>query len=379
MSKSNRSRGSQFLHDLVTVDFDKVDISYGVRVATIIAPLLVIGLITGQVGESSLVIIGAAWVISIDPILPTSQRTRILLFVSVILAGALVIGELISMVDYLVLPLLGLGLFVISYLRVFPGAYIVLFFVAVNFVLGVASRNVTLTSTGLDFLLVLIGGLWAILTGAIFPAHKFSKRHRTTNQSVQEQRHQQQQSQAKLTRQDRYKLFTSNLSVRSQYFQFALALALTGVVGLLITQLFNLSESKWVVETILLILMPAQLIIFMAFDKIAHRIIGTIIGVIITIVIINTVDNQWLLALLTLLFTGIYVSFTKITNYAFQVIFLTVMVLLLDGLANPSKASITTYDRIQNTLLGCSLALVTAFIIWVVPKIKSTQALRKVD
>jgi hypothetical protein len=54
MSKSNRSRGSQFLHDLITVDFGKVDIYYGVRVATIIAPLLVLGVITRQVGDSSL-------------------------------------------------------------------------------------------------------------------------------------------------------------------------------------------------------------------------------------------------------------------------------------------------------------------------------------
>jgi len=46
MSESKRSGGSFFLHDLVTVDFSKVDIYTGVRIATLVAPLLVVGLIT---------------------------------------------------------------------------------------------------------------------------------------------------------------------------------------------------------------------------------------------------------------------------------------------------------------------------------------------
>lgn len=60
----------------------------------------------------------------------------------------------------------------------------------------------------------LIGGLWTILAGVIFPSHKLLK-PQTTGHSVQEQR--QQQPRAKLTRQDKFKLFTSNLSIHSQY------------------------------------------------------------------------------------------------------------------------------------------------------------------
>jgi hypothetical protein len=42
MGTSNRSGGSQFLHDLITVDFSKVDPYGAVKVATLIAPLIVV-------------------------------------------------------------------------------------------------------------------------------------------------------------------------------------------------------------------------------------------------------------------------------------------------------------------------------------------------
>jgi len=110
------------LHDLITVDFDKVDKYTGVRGVTLLAPLLVLGLITGNVGQASLIILGAIWVLIIDEMSPPGHRTRTLLSVSVIYALIYAIGMLISMVDYLVLPLLALGLFFMSYLRIFPQA-----------------------------------------------------------------------------------------------------------------------------------------------------------------------------------------------------------------------------------------------------------------
>ena len=80
LSKPPRSRWSNFVHDLVTVDFDHADIYTGVRIATLLAPLLILGLITNHV--SSLVILGAVYVLGIDEIQPVGQRTRTLLSVS---------------------------------------------------------------------------------------------------------------------------------------------------------------------------------------------------------------------------------------------------------------------------------------------------------
>lgn len=92
------------------------------------------------------------------------RRTRNLLTVSVLYASIFAISMLVSMVDYLVIPLLALGLFFISYFRVFSIGFMTLKFAGLMFVIGVVIQDATLTLTGLAFLLVLIGGLWAILT-----------------------------------------------------------------------------------------------------------------------------------------------------------------------------------------------------------------------
>ena len=372
MSKSNRSRGSQFLHDLRTVDFEHADIYTGVRIAIYLAPVLILGLVTKH--ESSLVILGSVYVLGIDEIRgAVGQRTRTLLSVSVLYASIFAIGMLISMGNYLVMPLLALGLFLISYFRIFSKGFMLLKFAGIWFVIGVATQDTTLTLTGQAFLLVLIGGLWAILAGIIFPAHKFLKPHTTTDQSVQQQNHQ--QSQAKSTRQDRFKLFTSNLSIHSHYFQFAMALAITSAVGLLIAQWFELQEPEWVLISIVVILMPAYTDISLTFSKVVHRIIGTLIGAIIAIVIISSIDNQWLLMLLLLLFSCAYVSLIKTRNYAFQVIFMTVVILLLVDIPNPSTDPMASFARLQNIIIGSLLSLLTAFIVWIVPKTKSNPAL----
>ena len=154
MSNSGRSRTSQFLHDLRTVDFEHADIYAGVRIAIYLAPLLILALFAKH--ESSLVILGAVYVLGIDEIRgAVGQRTRTLLSVSVLYASIFAIGMLISMGNYLVLPLLALGLFLISYFRIFSKGFMLLKFAGLWFVIGVATHDASLTLTGQAFLLVL--------------------------------------------------------------------------------------------------------------------------------------------------------------------------------------------------------------------------------
>jgi uncharacterized membrane protein YccC len=372
MSESKRSGRSVFLHDLITVDWSKVDFYGAVKVVTLIVPLLVLGLFAGH--EPTLAILAGAFVLAIDLMVPPGPRTRLLLSISVIYTATFAIGMLISMVDYLVVPLLAVGLFFITYLKVYPKAFLPLIFAAVFFITSVPTHNTTLTATGTESLDVLIGGLWATLLAAIFPSRKLKRQ--TTDQSVHE-RKQQQQSRAKLTLQDRFKPFTSNLSIHSKYFQYALAYAITSAVGLLIIQWFNLPEPVWILATILAVLMPFD-DISVDFGRGLHRIIGTIIGCIIAIVIIESIENKVLLSLLLLLFAGTYVYVGRTKNYAFRTIFVVLMVLLLADIPNPSRALIGPSLRFENIIIGVSLSFVTLFIIWIVPKIKSNRALRKV-
>jgi uncharacterized membrane protein YccC len=114
------------------------------------------------------------------------------------------------------------------------------------------------------------------------------------------------------------------------------------------------------------------------FGRGMHRIIGTIIGCIIAIVIIESIENKVLLSLLLLLSASIYAYVVRTKNYAFRTIFVVVSVLLAADIPNPSRDLITPLIRFENIIIGVSLSFVTLFIIWIVPKIKSNQALRKV-
>jgi len=343
------------------------------KAVTLVAPLIVIGLFTGH--EPSLVILGGVFILVLDLMVPPGPRTRFMLSVSVIYTATFAIGMLISMVDYLVAPLLALGFFFIAYLKVYPRAFLFIIYAGVFFLIGIINQNSTLTATGIGSLDVLIGGLWAILLTAIFPSRKFFKRQ-TTDQSVQEH-HQQQQSRAKLTWQDKFKPFTSNLSIHSKNFQYALAFAITSVIGLLITQWFKLPEPGWVLATIFAILVPFA-DVYLDFNRGVHRIIGTIIGGIIAVLIIESIEDKALLTLLLLLFSGIYVYVAGTKNYAFRMIFVTVMVLLLIDIPNPSRDLISSLIRFESIIIGALLSILTLFVAWIIPKTRSNHASRKV-
>src|SRR5262245_7634438 len=120
LSKPPRSRLSDFVHDLVTVDFRQTDINTGVRAAILLIIVTVLGLITGHAAAASFIWLGAAYVLCIDLVLDLNNtskgtRTRVLLTVSILYVSIFAIGMVISMSYNLVVPLCGLGLFIISY------------------------------------------------------------------------------------------------------------------------------------------------------------------------------------------------------------------------------------------------------------------------
>ena len=155
----------------------------------------------------------------------------------------------ISMSDNLVVPLCGLGLFIIAYFTVYPKAFWTVFFASLMFVIAITYQGATLALAGQNFLLIFVGGLWAIVGGIIFLARKTSKQQRTvTADPIQEP------LQPQLTWQDRFRPLTSNLSVHSQHFQYAIVFAITGAVGMLIIQWFKLSEGDWVLISVIIIL-----------------------------------------------------------------------------------------------------------------------------
>ena len=233
------------------------------------------------------------------------------------------------------------------------------------FVIAITNQGATLALAGQNFLLIFVGGLWAIVGGIIFLARKTPKQQSTvTADPIQEP------LQPQLTWQDRFRPLTSNLSVHSKHFQYAIFFAITGAVGMLIIQWFKLQEGDWVLISVIVIQSVISYSeISLTLRKVVHLIVGTIIGGIIALIIIESVfQNIWLLFLLFLIFTVTCASFAKMTkkNYAFFVIFMTVTLLLFVEISyypttDPTAAPL---ERIQNIFIGCVLSLVASSI-WI--------------
>ena len=249
LSKPPRSSLSNFFHDLVTVDFHQTDINTGVRLAAILVIITVVGLISGHPAESGLVTIGALYVLIVDQLPHKDTRTRFLLTVSILYASIFAIGMVVSISGNLVVPLFGLGLFIIAYFgTVYPKALWTMYFASLMFVIAIASQGATLALVGQNFLLIFVGGLWATVGGMIFLARKTPKQQSTlTADPIQEQ------PQPHLTWQDRFRPLTSNLSVHSKHFQYAIFFAITGAVAMLIVQWFKLPEGDWVLISVIVI------------------------------------------------------------------------------------------------------------------------------
>ena len=175
--------------------------------------------------------------------------------------------------------------------------------------------------------------------------------------------------QPQLTWLDRLRPLTSNLSVHSKHFQYAIFFAITGAVAMLIVQWFKLPEGDWVLISVIVI---QSVILYseisLTLTKVGHRIIGPIIGGIIALIIIESVfQNIWLLTILFIIFTITCASFAKIMkkNYAFFVIFMTITLLLLDQISYPTTdPTAAPLERIQNIFIGCVLSLVASSI-WI--------------
>jgi hypothetical protein len=54
---------------------------------------------------------------------------------------------------------------------------------------------------------------------------------------------------------------------------------------------------------------------------------------------------------------------------------MTVVILLLFDIPNPNTDSMASLARFENIIIGSLLSLLSAFIVWVVPKTKSNPAL----
>ena len=134
-----------FLRSL-SFDFSQLNVSAGIRAAVLITSLLIIGVFSNHLREDTLAALGTIFFLQGRTKQTLAIRTLIL--ASVINASAFTIGSIIG-TSYLAVPLLAVGLFIISYLGVYPNTVIIVVISAVVFSVGVALpgiNNISLTT-----------------------------------------------------------------------------------------------------------------------------------------------------------------------------------------------------------------------------------------
>jgi uncharacterized membrane protein (TIGR01666 family) len=155
------------------------------------------------------------------------------------------------------------------------------------------------------------------------------------------------------------KLLRDNFSIHSNTFRHAVRISIATLIGFIISMLFPVGHSYWILLTIIVILKPAY---SLTRKRNFERLIGTICGAVIGFIILYFIkDNNVLFAIMLLLMVGTY-SLLR-THYMLSVIFMTPYILLLFHLLNKANFETIFIDRVTDTAIGSAIAFLANLIL----------------
>lgn len=151
-------------------------------------------------------------------------------------------------------------------------------------------------------------------------------------------------------------LFLNNLNFNSNIFRHSLRVGISLLLGFLISLIFNIGHSYWILLTIIVILKPAYSLT-KARNK--DRLIGTFLGVIIGVAILFVVKNNFaLMAIMVIFMAGCYMFIR--TKYFISVLLMTPYLVIFFDLIYPSSIASLLYDRLLDTIIGSAIAFVAS-------------------
>ncbi len=150
-----------------------------------------------------------------------------------------------------------------------------------------------------------------------------------------------------------------NLSISSTTFRHALRMSICFVTGYLLLQIFQLEKGFWVLLTCLFVCQPS----FSATKKrLVERTLGTLAGILLGYPLLSLIDTDTGQLLLLPVTGFLFFAYLK-SRYAVAVTFITLFVMLVFNLLSGSGLEIIM-PRLQETLLGCTLAALTISFIF---------------
>jgi uncharacterized membrane protein (TIGR01666 family) len=155
-------------------------------------------------------------------------------------------------------------------------------------------------------------------------------------------------------------LLIDNLSLKSGIFRHALRLTIALLAGYVVSQLFPLGHSYWILLTIAVIMKPAYSI---TRKRNMQRLIGTFVGGAIGFVLLLITHNST--ALFIIMLAAMILSYSTLKlQYTVSTAALTVLVLLMFYFLSPTDLGGVLLDRIIDTAIGSALAyIVSTFVL----------------
>ncbi len=154
-------------------------------------------------------------------------------------------------------------------------------------------------------------------------------------------------------------LFLNNLNFKSNIFRHSLRVALSLLLGFIISIVFHIGHNYWILLTIIVILKPAY---SLTKSRNRDRLIGTFIGVFIGVIILVLVkNNQALIVIMVLFMAGCYMFIR--TKYFISVLLMTPYLVIFFHLIYPSDIKSLLYDRLLDTSLGSAIAFLSSLFL----------------
>lgn len=152
------------------------------------------------------------------------------------------------------------------------------------------------------------------------------------------------------------KIFQQNLTLRSGAFRHAMRLTAAMIVGYVISLVFALSHSYWVLLTIVTILRPAYAL---SRRRNIQRVSGTLVGIVLVSVLLLFVSNNTVLLIILVVCMLMGYSLLRIHYFTF-VVFLTIFVVITLYFFNPHGFQSLIRERLLDTVVASAIAFVAA-------------------
>lgn len=151
----------------------------------------------------------------------------------------------------------------------------------------------------------------------------------------------------------------SNLGPHSLYFRHAVRVSLAVLAGIIISEVFPVQRSYWILFTIVVILKPG---FSLSKSRNSDRIIGTLAGGLLTFMILLLIKIKSVLFIILVACMVITYSFASI-NYALSTFTTTCFVLLFLNFLKPGDFSFISL-RLVDTGIGSGLAILASYFIF---------------